>query len=85
MSLLLLLFLHDLIQHSNSPLPSPAAKRRRSERNFPGASFVCDQLSGCAPVKRKRVGVVSKEGPPARAGAKIRDRVRLKKTLFTSV
>ena len=85
MSLLLLLFLQDLIQHSDSPLSSHLAKRRRSERNFPGASVVCDQLSGCAPVKRKRVGIVSKEGPPARAGAKIRDRVRLKKTLFTSV
>ncbi|XP_044763711.1 aminomethyltransferase, mitochondrial [Coccinella septempunctata] len=47
------------------------AKARRQTGNFPGASRILDQIrDGCA---RKRVGVVSSTGPPARHGTKIMD------------
>lgn len=46
-----------------------AAKRRRSEANFPGASIILDQLkNGCT---RRRVGIRLEKGPPARHGVQI--------------
>lgn len=45
-------------------------RKRRDEKNFPGASVIIKQLS--EGVQRKRVGLVQKEqGPPVRGGAVI--------------
>lgn len=45
------------------------AKRRREEKNFPGAEVILKQLSdGC---ERRRVGIRLESGPPARQGTKI--------------
>lgn len=45
------------------------AKRRRTERNFPGAEIIMDQLkNGCT---RRRVGFKMTSGPPARHGVDV--------------
>lgn len=45
------------------------AKRRRAERNFPGAEIIMKQLE--SGVTRRRVGIRMEKGPPARHGVKI--------------
>lgn len=46
-----------------------AAKRRRAEANFPGASTILQQLkNGCS---RRRVGIRLEKGPAARHGVQI--------------
>ena len=49
-----------------------AGKRRRSEGGFLGSDHVLQQLTA-KPVRR-RVGLVSREGPPARSGAEVLSR-----------
>ena len=44
-------------------------KRRKQERNFPGAEIVAKQLKDG--VEKKRVGLVKMGGPAARTGAQI--------------
>ncbi|KAK9880646.1 hypothetical protein WA026_011885 [Henosepilachna vigintioctopunctata] len=45
------------------------SKSRREKQNFPGAQTIIDQIkNGCL---RKRVGIISEAGPPARYGTKI--------------
>ncbi|XP_055703801.1 aminomethyltransferase, mitochondrial [Phlebotomus papatasi] len=45
------------------------AKRRRTEGNFPGAKIIVDQLkNGCS---RRRIGIRSMGGPPARHGVEV--------------
>ncbi|XP_066993333.1 aminomethyltransferase, mitochondrial [Anabrus simplex] len=70
----LCLYGHD-IDHTTTPVEAGLAwlvgKRRRSTADFPGANVVLQQLrSG---VSRRRVGLRSSGGPPARAGARILD------------
>ncbi len=50
------------------------AKRRRAEKNFPGADVILRQLNKEDPVTRKRVGLVATQGAPPRAGAKVVDK-----------
>ena len=50
-----------------------AAKRRRAEANFPGASRILEQIKN-GPSK-KRVGLTLGQGPPARENATIRTEV----------
>lgn len=45
------------------------AKRRRTERDFPGANVIVDQLKNG--VARRRVGIRMTSGPPARHGVSI--------------
>lgn len=45
------------------------AKRRRNEKNFPGAEIILKQLE--SGVSRRRVGIRMEKGPPARHGIKI--------------
>lgn len=45
------------------------AKRRRAERNFPGAEVIIKHLE--SGVTRRRVGIRMEKGPPARHGVKI--------------
>lgn len=45
------------------------AKRRRNEKNFPGAEIILEQLK--SGVTRRRVGIRMDKGPPARQGVKI--------------
>lgn len=46
-------------------------KRRRKLRNFPGAEIILNQIK--SKPERKRVGIMSSSGPPARGGAIIID------------
>lgn len=45
------------------------AKRRRNEKNFPGAEIILKQLE--SGVEKRRVGIRMEKGPPARHGVKI--------------
>lgn len=63
------------IDETTTPIEATLAwtigKRRRQEANFPGADIILKQLKDKP--KRKRVGFVSKGGPPARGGSIIYD------------
>lgn len=61
------------IDESTTPIEAGlawlVAKRRREEKNFPGADVILDQLkNGC---QRRRVGVRLETGPPARQGVEL--------------
>jgi aminomethyltransferase len=45
------------------------AKRRRNEKNFPGAEIIMQQLQNG--VDRRRVGIRMRSGPPARHGVSV--------------
>lgn len=47
------------------------AKGRRDAKNFPGVQTILDQIKEGS--TRKRIGIVSTSGPPARHGTKILD------------
>lgn len=63
------------IDETTTPVEATLAwtigKRRRQEANFPGADIILKQLKDKP--KKKRVGFVSKGGPPARGGSAIYD------------
>lgn len=61
------------IDETTSPVEAAlawlVAKRRRAEKDFPGAEIILNQLkNGCT---RRRVGVIMSSGPPARHGVEI--------------
>lgn len=61
------------IDETTSPIEAGlawlVAKRRRIERDFPGAEIILEQLkNGCT---RRRVGIKMSSGPPARHGVEI--------------
>jgi len=63
------------IDEKTTPIEATLAwtigKRRRQEANFPGADIILKQLKDKP--SKKRVGFVSKNGPPARGGSAIYD------------
>lgn len=61
------------IDETTSPIEAGlawlVAKRRRAEKNFPGAEIILDQLkNGCT---KRRFGIKISSGPPARHGVEI--------------
>ncbi len=69
----LCLYGHDLDETTTpveAALTWAIGKRRKMEKNFPGADIIMGQLFDGAP--RKRVGIVPLEKAPAREGAEIR-------------
>jgi len=46
-------------------------KRRKEAGDFPGASIILQQIRDKSRIKRRRVGLVSKPGPPPRHGMEI--------------
>ncbi|EZA59968.1 aminomethyltransferase, mitochondrial [Ooceraea biroi] len=68
----LCLYGHD-INEETTPVEAAltwlVAKRRRAEANFPGAQRILSQIKTGA--KKKRVGLLLGQGPPAREGAPI--------------
>ncbi|XP_046748092.1 aminomethyltransferase, mitochondrial [Diprion similis] len=68
----LCLYGHD-IDETTTPVEADltwvVAKRRRAEKNFPGAEKILLQIT--TKPSRKRVGLLVGQGPPARAGAAV--------------
>lgn len=68
----LCLYGHDITEETTpveAALTWLVAKRRRAEKNFPGAERIVAQIKSGA--DKKRVGLTLGQGPPAREGASI--------------
>lgn len=47
------------------------SKKRRTNANFPGASVIVGQLAEPAKVSRRRIALISRQGPPPRHGTEV--------------
>ncbi|CAG7720819.1 unnamed protein product [Allacma fusca] len=65
------------MDESTTPVEAALAwligKTRKERRDFPGAEIILNQLKDKTSVKRKRVGFVTKSGPPPRSHMKVLD------------
>jgi len=49
------------------------AKSRKERKDFPGASRILEQIADKSKVQRRRIGIMTKEGPPPRSHMQIVD------------